>query len=139
MKKIIRYTCFVTLLMSTHIFAQTIAGQHKLSLQWISWDYFGKIATLDQNGDGSYPIRGMQQSRDNGDYLLVDGVVSQFEPRKLFFQGKIVTRVSHINGGRPCVRQGDFSFTASAGRRYWRLDQFKNPCDQVTDYVDIFF
>lgn len=119
--------------------AQAFRGNHKIALQWISWDYFGQIRTTGQNGDGSWPISGGQASRTNGDYLRIDGVISQFEPNVLFFTGVIVTKVSHINGGQACTRQGNFKFQRTQGRKYWRLQEMDNPCEGVTDYVDIYF
>jgi hypothetical protein len=128
-------------LMAEFSFAQTIAGTHKVALQWISWDYFGTVKTVSQNGDGSWQIEGGQVSKTNGDYLKISGVIDHYEmPAKtLVFSGTIVTKVSHINGGQACVRRGNFEFKAVPGRRYWRLTQMQNPCDGVTDYVDIFF
>ena len=119
--------------------AQTFRSQHRVALQWISWDYFGQIRAGSQNGDGSWPISGGQQSRTNSDYLRIDGTIFQLDPNLLLFQGSIVTRVGHIAGGQPCIRNGSFEFIRSGQRRYWRLKQMQNPCDGVTDYVDIFF
>lgn len=129
---------FVTFF-SHQSFAQTFRGNHKVSLQWISWDYLGQIKTSGQNGDGSYPISGGQTSKTNGDYLRIDGVANQFEPNIVNFDGVIVIKISHINGGQPCIRRGNFEFKRTQGRKYWRLQQMDNPCDGVTDYIDIYF
>lgn len=127
------------MLVSQASMAQTFRGNHKVSLQWISWDYFGQIRSPQQNGDGSWAVSGGQESRSNGDYLRMDGVLSHLgDPNALYFQGTIVTRVSHIASGQPCIRQGDFTFRKSPGRKYWRLQEMKNPCDGVTDYIDIY-
>ena len=48
-------------------------------------------------------------------------------------------KISHINGGKPCAREGAMTFKITGKRRYWRLQEMNNPCDGVTDYVDIFF
>ena len=119
-------------------FAQTFRGNHKVSLQWIGWDYLGQIKTSGQNGDGSYPISGGQTSKTGDDYLRIDGVAVQFD-NTIVFDGVIVTKISYINGGQPCVRNGTFEFKRTKGRKYWRLQQMDNPCDGVTDYIDIYF
>jgi hypothetical protein len=120
-------------------YAQSFRGNHKVSLQWISWDSLGQIRTTGQNGDGSFPISGGQSSKTTGDYLRIEGVANQIEPNVVYFQGVIVTKISHINGGEPCTRRGNFEFKRTQGRKYWRLQQMDNPCDGVTDYVDIYF
>jgi hypothetical protein len=126
------------LLVSQTSMAQTFRGNNKISLQWISWDYFGQIRG-DQNGDGSWSVSGGQESRSNGDYLRMDGNLSHLgDPNVLYFQGAIVTRISHIASGQPCIRRGDFTFRKTSGRKYWRLQEMKNPCDGVTDYIDIY-
>ena len=105
----------------------------------MSWDYFG-IATV-TNRAGVYSIKGEQKGRgmSKGDYVSIDGVITSIDAKEFGFKGKITMRVSHINGGQPCVRDGDFTFKITGKRRYWRLQQMDNPCDQATDYVDVYF
>jgi hypothetical protein len=117
--------------------AKMLLGRHKLSLQWISWDYFGSANVT--NTRGVYRLRGKQKGRGNRDFVRVDGVIRSIGAKEFAFDGKIVTRVSHINGGEPCTREGEFVFRITGRRRYWRLMQMDNPCDPVTDYVDVYF
>jgi hypothetical protein len=114
-----------------------LLGRHKLSLQWISWDYFGS-ATVTQR-KGTLLLKGKQTGRGNQDYLTVDGVITSVASKEFKFDGKIVVKVSHINGGQPCVRQGEMTFKITGKRKYWRLQEMDNPCDEATDYVDIYF
>jgi hypothetical protein len=114
-----------------------LLGRHKLALQWISWDYFG-AASVTERGGVLY-LKGNQRQRGGADYLTIDGRITSVGTREFSFNGKIITRVSHINGGEPCVREGDFIFKITGKRKYWRLQQIDNPCDAVADYVDIFF
>ena len=119
-----------------------LLGSHKLSLQWISWNYFG-AANVTERGGVLY-LKGNQRRRGVGgsgetDFLTVDGVITSIDARAFSFSGKIVTRVSHINGGEPCTREGDFIFKITGGRKYWRMQEIDNPCDEAADYVDIFF
>src|SRR5689334_6728686 len=116
---------------------QMLVGAHRLSLQWISWDYFGKATVTEKNG--SLLIKGEQRGRGNDDYVTVDGVITRVDAKEFTFEGDIITRVSHINKGEPCKRSGEMTFRVTGNRRYWRLQQMNNPCDEAADYVDIFF
>jgi len=117
--------------------AKMILGRHKLSLQWISWDYFG-TATV-KNSAGVYSLRGEQKGRGNDDVLTIKGNIVSIDQREFKFNGTITSRISHINNGEPCVRQGEFTFRITGRRKYWRLQEMDNPCDEATDYVDIYF
>ena len=119
--------------------ARMLLGRHKLSLQWVSWDYFG-VATV-TNRRGAYSIKGEQKGRGgrSSDFVKLDGVITSIGAKEFTFRGEIVTQVSHINGGKPCTRDGEFIFKITGKRRYWRLQQMDNPCDPVTDYVDVYF
>jgi hypothetical protein len=119
--------------------ARTLAGRHRLSLQWVSWDRLG-VATV-KNNRGVYSITGEQKGRGQtkSDFVKIDGTITSIDAKEFRFSGKITTQVSHINRGKPCVRDGQFTFKITGKRRYWRLQQMDNPCDPVTDYVDIYF
>ncbi len=117
---------------------QKVLGKHKLSLQWISWDYFG-VCNVKKNPDGTLWCTGQQLSRENDDYLRIDGMIEIVDAKNLRFTGTIAMKVYHINNGEECVREGTFDFKASGNRKYWRLQQMTNPCDECCDYVDIYF
>jgi hypothetical protein len=114
-----------------------LIGRHKLSLQWISWDYFGAASVV--NRDGVLHLKGEQKSRENSDFVKIDGVIVSIDEKEFVFDGTIVTQISHIAGGEPCERTGEMTFRITGKRRYWRLQEMTNPCDGVTDYVDIYF
>jgi hypothetical protein len=116
---------------------QMLVGAHRLSLQWISWDRFGKAVVTEKNG--SLLIKGEQRGRGNNDYVTIDGVITRVDAKSFTFEGDIITRVSHINKGELCKRSGEMTFRITGNRRYWRLQQMNNPCDEAADYVDIFF
>lgn len=123
--------------------ARQLLGKHRLSLQWISWEYFGSATVTNQKcssgAKGCFRIVGQQKGRGNSDYLKINGSIVSIDSKQFVFNGKIETRVSHINGGSPCVRMGEFTFKITGKRKYWRLVEMDNPCDPVTDYVDIYF
>lgn len=118
--------------------AKMLLGRHKLSLQWVSWDYFGSATVI--NRKGVFNIKGEQKARGkSSDFVKLDGIITSIDAKDFVFDGKIVTQVSHINDGKPCTREGEFTFKITGKRKYWRLMQMDNPCDPVTDYVDIYF
>ena len=114
-----------------------LIGRHNLSLQWISWDYFGTATVTNKNG--FYYLKGRQKSRENSDYVEVNGMITEISEREFKFDGTIVMQVSHINNGEPCERSGEMTFAITGKRKYWRLQEMKSPCDVTTDYVDIYF
>lgn len=120
-----------------HAAAKRLLGRHNISLQWISWDYFGSAQVT--NKGGIYRIKGEQKGRGSTDLVSVEGAITQIDAREFKFDGKIITQVSHINGGKPCERTGQMIFRITGKRKYWRLQQIDNPCDSVADYVDIYF
>lgn len=146
-----RVTCSLVIVMAAALFAiaqgrtiindqaaaKMLLGKHKLSLQWISWQHVGAATVT--NEAAVYSIRGSQKSRDNRDLLTIEGIIVSIDAKQFVFEGKIVTQISHINGGKPCTRHGDFTFKITGKRKYWRMQEMDNPCDQATDYVDIFF
>ena len=114
-----------------------LLGRHKLSLQWISWDYFGAVTV--KQARGIYSLKGEQRGRGSKDYLTIEGMIVSIDKNKFVLEGDVVTRVSHINGGKACTRHGDFTFKITGKRKYWRMQEMNNPCDEATDYVDIYF
>lgn len=117
--------------------ARMLLGRHKLSLQWISWDYFGTATVT--NRKGAYWIKGEQKGRGNTDFVKIDGTITSIDAKEFKFSGKIVSQISHIFGGKPCMREGEITFKITGKRKYWRMMEMDNPCDGVTDYVDIYF
>ncbi len=117
--------------------AKMLLGRHKLSLQWISWDYFG-IANVINKG-GIYYLKGEQKGRKSDDLVKIDGIIKSIDAKQFTFDGTVTTQFSHINGGKPCERKGPLTFRITGKRKYWRMQQIDNPCDAVADYVDIYF
>ncbi len=115
-----------------------LLGKHRFALQWISWDYFGTALVTDKKG--VLYLKGEQKGRGaSGDFLTIDGTLTQIDEKEFTFSGKIVTKVTHLNEGKPCPREGEMTFAITKNRRYWRLRDMQNPCEDVLDYVDVFF
>jgi hypothetical protein len=114
-----------------------LLGRHRFSLQWISWDYFGSANVVEKNG--TLFIKGEQRGRNTDEYVTIDGRITEVSAKEFKFIGSIVTKVDINNNGKPCVREGEMTFHITRNRRYWRLKEMDNPCEQIVDYVDIFF
>jgi hypothetical protein len=116
-------------------YEKKLLGTHKLSLQWISWERFGKAIITKQNG--MFTIAGEQRIKD--EYLKINGTISDIKAKSFVFDGEIITKTNFIAKGKECRREGKMEFKITKNRRYWRLQEMQNPCDNVVDYVDIFF
>lgn len=125
-----------------HPSAQTVppslrVGKHSFTLQWVGWEKPG-TATITKKG-GLYLIKGEHKNKA-GDYAKIDGTLKMVDARNLTFEGLIETKVSYVNNGEVCLRDGTYHFKATGTRKYWRLQEMDN-CEgnNVVDYVDIFF
>jgi hypothetical protein len=119
-----------------------LVGEHLLTLQWIGWGDLstaGKLVVADR-GD-TLTANGEQtgNGENAGDYLRINGRIVAADRDGFVFEGEIAMRVHHIADGAECKRTGTFTFKTRAGRKYWRLQEMDNPCDSVTDYVDVYF
>ncbi|CAN5636614.1 hypothetical protein BH24ACI1_BH24ACI1_27830 [soil metagenome] len=149
LKKIIYASLVVLAGFSSLVFAQEktvvndadakkmLLGKHLLSLQWISWDYFG-TATI-TNKVGVLHLKGEQKQQGGSDFVKIDGTITSVDKKEFKFDGTIIMQISHINGGEPCTRSGEMTFAVTGKPKYWRLQEMTNPCDEATDYVDIYF
>lgn len=119
-----------------------LVGDHALTLQWLGWGDLsraGKVVVEDR-GD-TLSLNGEQngEGENTGDYLRLSGKIVSASRDGFVFVGDITTRVDHIAGGAECKRSGTFTFKTRGARKYWRMQEMTNPCDPVTDYVDVYF
>lgn len=112
-----------------------LLGRHLLSLQWISWDRFGAANVT--NKGGVFYLKGEQQK--GSDFVKIDGAITSIDADNFKFNGTITTKISHIANGAACERTGEMTFVITGKRKYWRLQEMQNPCDDVVDYVDVYF
>jgi len=118
--------------------AAQLLGKHALTLQWLGTGALKDAghAEVKKSDDGTWHLTGRQDAKEG--HVGLDGVVTAIGATTFTFAGEIVTNVSFINAGKDCRRSGNFTFAKKGKRRYWRLQQMDNPCDQATDYVDIY-
>jgi hypothetical protein len=119
-------------------FQRNLIGQHGITLQWIGWEYRGVVkVTLE---DGALKIKGIQRSKDNKtDSVSINGTLEIIDDKEIQFTGKIITTVHYNNAGKPCEKEGTYTFKKTGNRRYWRLQEMKNCDGVVVDYVDLYF
>ena len=116
---------------------QKLLGKHMFSLQWILFNKprYG-TANITRKNTGLYIDA---RHEVNGDYAILKGDLTVLSPLEFTVSGELVTRVSHINNGNECPRNGTFTFKAKGTRKYWRMQEMANPCDNLVDYVDVYF
>ncbi len=96
-----------------------LLGKHKLSLQWISWDYFGTATVTDKKG--ILYLSGEQKQRGGRDYLKIDGTITSIDKNEFTFNGTIIMQVSHSNNGEACKREGEKASANTGGFRKWTI------------------
>ncbi len=106
-----------------------------VTLQWISWDYRGRVSVTDRGG--VVHLAGSQAERGGRGRLTLDGDVVAIDGDSFTFRGRIAI-TDTPDAGRDCLREGDYEFRITGRRRYWRLQEME-VCDGLTDYVDIYF
>lgn len=112
-----------------------IAAPKGITLQWIDWDTRGEVRVL-VDGDGVWQMFGSQSGPD-GAYVEVDGVITEVGRNYFTFTGKI-TIENTPDAGRKCEATDNWRFEITQNRKYYRLRQFEW-CDNLTDYIDIYF
>jgi hypothetical protein len=119
-----------------------LVGEHLLTLQWLSQGDLadaGKLVVKDSGDTLSVDGQQLGQGDNAGDYLRVSGRIVSASRDGFVFEGDIVVRVHYIADAVECKRSGRFTFKTKGGRKYWRMQEMTNPCDEVADYVDVYF
>lgn len=116
-----------------------LLGVHGFTCQWVQWGKEkGKVEITEEKG--RLRLKGEQVAKKTGDHVSIEGEILEVKAKSFLFRGRIVLQVTHLNGGKPCVREGDFDFQVRGGRKFWRMHPMENPCDPpVVDYVDVHF
>jgi len=117
---------------------QRLLGKRMFSLQWILYKNNKKygVANITRKDSGLYIDA---HHEFNGDYAVLKGDLTIISPSEFTVSGELVTRVSDIHNGNACQRSGTFTFKATGKRKYWRMQEIVNPCEDLADYVDVYF
>ncbi len=130
------------LLVSCHAFGQetpfeeSLIGEHQFGVQFI-WDGYG-IAQITRDEEGNLRIKGEQYSNTKEEYVLLDGIISVIDARNFNIKGSLKLFTSGCCG--LLDREIDYTFRKTGNRKYWRLKERNDLCDQYTCayYLDIF-
>ncbi|HEV7234103.1 MAG TPA: hypothetical protein VGN36_07640 [Sphingorhabdus sp.] len=114
---------------------ERLRGNAGLTLQWIGWEKRG-LLEVSQRGDVVH-VKGAQVAPDGKGRVEVEGDILSIDANHFILRGTIAITDTPDNGRR-CVKQGDSEFAITQGRKYWRMREFEW-CDELTDYVDIYF
>jgi hypothetical protein len=114
---------------------QRLRRNSGITLQWIGWDRRGRLHVRDEGGRTL--LEGGQRARDGRGRLELDGELVWIMSDRFRFRGRILI-ADTPDPGRNCLREGDFTFQVTRGRRYWRLQEMEQ-CNGLADYVDIYF
>ncbi|MGP1352340.1 MAG: hypothetical protein ACTS1Z_03385 [Parasphingopyxis sp.] len=120
-----------------------LRGNSGITLQWINFTYpderagarRGHVSVADR-GDTVH-ISGVQFAADGDAFVSVTGDIAEIGSDYFILDGRIV-----ISGApdaeRHCIKTGRSRFAITQNRRYWRMREFEW-CDNLTDYIDIYF
>lgn len=115
--------------------AQRLRANKGLTLQWIDWNRRG-TARVTVSG-GVWTLRGEQAERGGPGRLRLDGKVTEIGRDYFLFDGT-VSITDTPDKGRQCSKHDVWRFAVTQNRRYWRIRTFEW-CDDLTDYVDVYF
>jgi hypothetical protein len=115
--------------------AERLRANHGVTLQWIDWDRRGSVIVDD--GGTLWTLRASQSEAGGPGRLFMEGKVLEIGPGYFTFDG--VIRISDTpDPGRSCEERKTWHFAITQNRPYYRLREFEW-CDDLTDYIDIYF
>ncbi|QCW99179.1 hypothetical protein FGM00_03255 [Aggregatimonas sangjinii] len=139
MNKLIAILCFTGMCLFSvnaqkDIFPNLI-GTHQFGVQFI-YDGYGTAEITEK--DGVLYIKGEQYSDDKEEYLLMEGTITIIDSRNFNFKGRLKLFTEGCCG--LLDRQVSYTFRKTGNRKYWRLKERNDLCDQYTCayYLDIF-
>lgn len=115
--------------------ARRLLANKGLTLQWIDWDHRG--ALMVSREAGVWKLHGRQADANGPGLLALDGTITEIGADYFTFQGRI-SITNTPDPGRACSADRTWRFAVTQNRRYYRLREFEW-CDDLTDYVDIYF
>jgi len=114
----------------------TLLGEHMFGVQFI-WDGYGS-ALISRNEEGDLLIKGEQYSSNREEYVLLEGKVNVIDARNFTISGHLKLFTEGCCG--LLDRDITYTFRKTGSRKYWRLKERNDLCDQYTCayYMDIF-
>jgi hypothetical protein len=116
---------------------ERLLGNSGMTLQWISWTS-AERGQVDASWKGkALLLKGEQRDKGGTGRVSVGGHVTRIGKAEFILNGTILIEDSP-DVGRRCEKTGEWKFAITQNRKYWRLREFEW-CDQLTDYIDIYF
>lgn len=112
-----------------------LMGDHVFNLQWI--DNPPGVAHVTEAQKGQLELQA-EQRNPKGDFASIKGRITRIDAKSFELDGVVTTQVSYLNAGKPCTREGHFTFRITGKRKYWRMKEMNN-CEGSVDYLDVFF
>lgn len=117
--------------------AQRLRANKGVTLQWIGWDRVPRGSAVVSVADGRWRLRAAQAQAGGPGRLFLEGQVTEIGRDYFLFDGAV--RITDTpDAGRACEKRDVWRFAITQNRRYWRLRTFEW-CDDLTDYIDIYF
>jgi hypothetical protein len=115
--------------------AQRLRANKGVTLQWIDWNRRGSAHISVANG--AWTLRAAQAEAGGPGRLFLEGKVTEIGRDYFLFDGTV--RITDTpDKGRTCEKHDVWRFAVTQNRRYWRIRTFEW-CDDLTDYIDIYF
>lgn len=115
--------------------ADRLMRNEGVSLQWINWEERGGAWVMETTGGHWLLLAG--QRATNGAMLDVEGFITEIG-RDYFVLEGTVKIFGTPDGDRQCNATKSWRFEVTQNRSYYRLREFEW-CDNLTDYIDIYF
>jgi hypothetical protein len=115
--------------------AERLLHNKGVTLQWIDWGTRGTAIVTRK--DGVWTLRAAQAEAGGPGRLFLDGTITEIGGDYFTFEGTI--RIAGTpDRGRLCEKDKTWHFAVTQNRPYYRLREFEW-CDDLTDYIDIYF
>ncbi len=113
-----------------------LIGDHMFGVQFI-WDGYG-TAEISRNEEGALVIKGEQCSSNKEEYVLLEGEINVIDDKNFTITGHLKLFTEGCCG--LLDRDVSYTFRKTGSRKYWRLKERNDLCDQYTCayYMDIF-
>lgn len=117
-------------------FEESMIGKHQFGVQFI-WDGYGS-AKITKDEQGILHIKGEQYSNNKEEYVLLGGIITVIDEKNIKIKGNLKLFTEGCCG--LLDREIDYTFRKTGSRKYWRLKERNDLCDQYTCayYLDIF-
>jgi hypothetical protein len=116
---------------------ERLLGSSGVTLQWISWTNSERGPVDFRWADKTLILRAEQRAKTGEGHVSVEGRIVRIGKNEFILNGTIIINDTP-DAGRKCQKSGDWKFAITQNRKYWRLRDFEW-CDQLTDYIDIYF